>query len=81
MSKITSKKKKKYQKKLDNTYFSNKEVNIISIFGIFFSGIGYRINSLGGLIGGVFIGIVLGVFFIRWYRTKSKHESQNEIET
>ena len=80
MSKITSKKKKKYQKKLDNTYFSNKELNIISIFGILFSGLGYRIYSFEGLIGGVFIGIVIGVFFIRWYRAKSKHESQNEIK-
>lgn len=73
-----SKKKNEYQKKLDNTDFSNKELNIISIFGVFFSGIGYRSYSWQGLIGGAFIGIVISVFFIRWYRMKGKQENQNE---
>jgi membrane associated rhomboid family serine protease len=74
-----SKKKNKYQKKPENT-FSDKELNIISVFGVFFSGIGYLIYSWQGLIGGALAGVVMGVFFIRWYRMKGKQESQNEIK-
>ena len=74
-----SRKKNKYQKKPENT-FSDKELNIISVFGVFFSGIGYLIYSWQGLIGGALAGVVMGVFFIRWYRMKGKQESQNEIK-
>jgi hypothetical protein len=74
-----SKKKNKYQKKPENT-FSDKELNIISVFGVFFSGIGYLIYSWQGLIGGALAGVVMGVFFIRWYRMKGKQESQDEIK-
>jgi hypothetical protein len=63
-------KKNTYQGKLDHTSISNKESNIISVFGVFFSGIGYLVYSWQGLIGGAFIGILVGIFFIRWYRTK-----------
>jgi hypothetical protein len=73
-----SKKKNKHQKELNAT-FSDKEVNIISIFGVFFSGIAYLIYSLQGLVGGALFGIVVGVFFIRWYRTKDKQENLKEI--
>jgi len=64
-----SKKKNKNQKMADAASFSEKELNIISIFGVFFSGIGFLIQSWLGLIGGALIGIIIGVFFIRWYRT------------
>lgn len=74
-----SKKQNKHQKKPDNS-FSDKELNIISIFGVFFSGIGYLIYGWQGLIGGALIGVVMGVFFIRWYRMKGKQENQNEIK-
>jgi hypothetical protein len=74
-----SKKKNKHQKELNAT-FSDKEVNIISIFGVFFSGIAYLFYSLQGLIGGALFGIVVGVFFIRWYRTKDKQEKLKEIQ-
>jgi hypothetical protein len=67
-----SNKKNTYQGKLDNTNISNKESNIISVFGVFFGGIGHLVYSWQGLIGGAFIGILMGIFFIRWYRTKGK---------
>jgi membrane associated rhomboid family serine protease len=73
-----SKPKNKLQKKSDTT-FSDKELNIISIFGVIFSGIGYLIYSWQGLIGGALAGVVMGVFVIRWYREKGKQENQNEI--
>ena len=74
-----SKKKNKPKKKLDEANFSNTELNIISISGVFFSGIGFRLSSCQGLIGGALIGIVIGVFFIRWYRTKGKQKNLSEI--
>lgn len=74
-----SKKKNEHQKKLDGAYFSNKELNIISIFGVFFSGLGYPIYNWQGLIGGAFIGVIIGVFFIRWYRMRDKKENQSVI--
>ena len=74
-----SKKKNKTKKKLDEANFSNTELNIISIFGVFFSGIGFRFGSWQGLIGGALIGIVIGVFFIRWYRAKGKQKNLNKI--
>jgi len=66
-----SKKKNKSQKNTNGASFSEKELNIISVFGVFFSGIGFFTHSWLGLIGGALIGIVVGVFFIRWYRTKA----------
>lgn len=74
-----SKKKNKHQKKLDNS-FSDKELNIISAFGIFLSGVAYLFYDWQGLIGGALAGIVMGVFFIRWYRERGKQENQNEIK-
>jgi len=71
-----SKNKNKKQKKPDNT-FSDKELNIISFSGIFFSGIAYFVYGLQGLIGGALIGIVMGVFFVRWYRERGKQDNQN----
>jgi len=69
---MNKKKNNKSLKNTDGASFSEKELNIISIFGVFFSGIGFLTHSWLGLIGGALIGIVVGVFFIRWYRTRSK---------
>jgi|APDOM4702015159_1054818.scaffolds.fasta_scaffold312923_2 hypothetical protein len=69
---MSKKKNSKSQQGADGASFSEKELNIISVFGVFFSGIGFLTYSWPGLIGGALIGIVIGVFFIRWYRTKSK---------
>jgi membrane associated rhomboid family serine protease len=74
-----SKPKNKRQKKPDNT-FSDKELNIISFFGVFISGIAYFIYNWQGLIGGALAGIVMGVFFIRWYRKRGQEENQNELK-
>lgn len=74
-----SKPKSKRQKKPENT-FSDKELNIISFFGIFISGIAYYIYDWQGLIGGALAGIVLGVFFIKWYRMRGQEEKQNELK-
>lgn len=73
-----SKKKNKHQKKPDNT-FSDKELNIISVLGVFISGIAYLVYGWQGLIGGALAGVLVGIFFIRWYREKGKQENQNEI--
>jgi dipeptide/tripeptide permease len=75
-----SKKKNKKQKKPDIT-FSDKELNIISVFGVFISGIAYLVYGWHGLIGGALAGVVMGIFVIRWYREKGKQENQNEIKT
>lgn len=74
-----SNKKNKKQKKPENN-FSDKELNIISFFGIFFSGIAYYVYGWQGLIGGALIGIVMGVFFIRWNRERGKQENLNETK-
>jgi membrane associated rhomboid family serine protease len=74
-----SKKKNKKQKKPDIT-FSDKELNIISVFGVFISGIAYFVYGWQGLIGGALAGVVMGIFVIRWYREKGKQENQNEIK-
>jgi membrane associated rhomboid family serine protease len=74
-----SKPKNKRQKKSDNT-FSDKELNIISFFGVFISGIAYFIYNWQGLIGGALAGIVMGVFFIRWYRMRGQKENQDELK-
>jgi membrane associated rhomboid family serine protease len=75
-----SKKKNKHQKKPDIT-FSDKELNIISVFGVFISGIAYLVYGWQGLIGGALAGVVMGIFVIRWYREKGEQENQNEIKS
>jgi len=74
-----SKPKSKRQKKPANT-FSDKELNIISFFGVFISGIAYFVYNWQGLIGGALAGIVMGVFFIRWYRMRGQKENQDELK-
>lgn len=73
-----SKPKNKRQKKSDAT-FSDKELNIISFFGVLISGIAYFVYGWQGLIGGALAGIVIGIFVIRWYRERGKQENQKEI--
>lgn len=73
-----SKPKSKRQKKPDNS-FSDKELNIISFFGVLISGIAYFVYGLQGLIGGALAGIVIGIFVIRWYRERGKQKNQKEI--
>jgi hypothetical protein len=73
-----SKKRNKHKKEPDIS-FSDKELNIISVFGIILSGIAYLVYGWPGLIGGAVAGVVMGVFFIRWYRDKGKQENQNGI--
>jgi hypothetical protein len=75
-----SKPKNRRQKTPENT-FSDKELNIISFFGVFFSGIAYFIYGLPGLIGGALIGIVAGIFLIWWYRDRGKQENRSEIKS
>jgi hypothetical protein len=75
-----SKPKNKRPKKPDNT-FSDKELNIISFFGVFISSIAYFVYNWQGLIVGALAGIVMGVFFIRWYRKRSQEKNQNELKT
>lgn len=68
---MSKNKNSRSQQGADDASFSEKELNIISIFGVLFSGIGFLTYSWLGLIGGALIGIVVGVFFIRWYRTRA----------
>lgn len=74
MSKPKSKRKKEH-----NTSFSDKELNIISIFGVLVSGIAYIIYGWPGFIGGAIAGAVLGVFVIRWHREQILQKNKNEI--